>query len=165
MTAQADTPADAPSAVTAERQRWMRTLASAETSELEAAWLEWEPKPEVQQIRGPEAGLVMVRGRIDAGGARFNLGEATVSRSTVRLHGAPLDEDVLGSSYVLGVRLEHASVAAIFDGILSDPGLRERALRDVISPLEKAQAERDDARRTEARGTLVDFFTVAREHE
>ena len=148
----------------AARQTWMRTLALAHTVDLVAAWQDWQPKPEVYKVRGPETGLVMVRGRIDAGGARFNLGEATVARATVRLHGAALRVDVLGCSYVLGTDLEHARLAAVFDGLLADPDLRDRVQADVVAPLEYAQAERDGRRRSDARSTRVDFFTVAREH-
>jgi alpha-D-ribose 1-methylphosphonate 5-triphosphate synthase subunit PhnG len=143
----------------------MRTLAMADPDALDAAWQGWEPKPAVQAIRGPEAGLVMVRSRIDGGGARFNLGEATVTRATMRLHGEPLAADSVGTSYVLGTDLEHARLAAIFDGLLTDAGQRERVLAEVIAPLERAQAERDGIRLTEARSTLVNFFTVSREHE
>ena len=143
----------------------MRTLAMAGTDALDAAWQGWEPKPAVQAIRGPEAGLVMVRARTDGGGARFNLGEATVTRATVRLHGEPLAADAVGTSYVLGTDLEHARLAAIFDGLLTDAGQRERVLAEVIAPLEQAQAERDNDRQVEARSTLVNFFTVSREHE
>jgi alpha-D-ribose 1-methylphosphonate 5-triphosphate synthase subunit PhnG len=143
----------------------MRTLAMADPDALDAAWQGWEPKPAVQAIRGPEAGLVMVRSRIDGGGARFNLGEATVTRATMRLHGEPLGADSVGTSYVLGTDLEHARLAAIFDGLLTDAGHRERVLAEVIAPLERAQAERDGVRLTEARSTLVNFFTVSREHE
>jgi alpha-D-ribose 1-methylphosphonate 5-triphosphate synthase subunit PhnG len=154
-----------PAETVAARQRWMRTLATAGPDTLEMAWEYWEPKPTVQAIRGPEAGLVMVRGRIGGSGARFNLGEATVTRATVRLHGEPLATDTVGTSYVLGTDLEHARLAAIFDALLADPELRERVLAEVITPLEQAQAERDRLRHAEARSTLVDFFTVAREHE
>jgi len=143
----------------------MRALAMADPAALDVAWQGWTPKPDVQPIRGPEAGLVMVRARTDGGGARFNLGEATVVRATVRLHGAPLAADSVGTSYVLGTDLEHARLAAIFDGLLADAGQRERVLAEVITPLEQAQAERDRLRRAEARSTLVDFFTVSREHE
>lgn len=149
----------------ATRQRWMRTLAMADPDALAAAWQGWEPKPAIQPIRGPEAGLVMVRARIDGGGARFNLGEATVTRATMRLHGEPLAADAVGTSYVLGTDLEHARLAAIFDGLLTDAGQRERVLAEVIEPLERAQAERDGVRLAEARSTIVDFFTVSREHE
>lgn len=142
----------------------MRALALAEVDALAAAWRGWAPKPEVEAIRGPEAGLVMVRGRIDADGNKFNLGEATVVRATVRLHGPALSADLLGTSYVLGTDLEHARLAAIFDGMLCDARLRARVLAEVVAPLEFEQAERDTARRAEARATVVDFFTVAREH-
>ena len=158
-------PTELPGGEVAARQRWMRTLAMADPEALAAAWQGWEPKPAIQAIRGPEAGLVMVRARIDGGGARFNLGEATVARATVRLHGEPLAADAVGTSYVLGTDLEHARLAAVFDGLLSDAGQRERALAEVIAPLEEAQAERDGVRLAEARSTLVDFFTVSREHE
>jgi alpha-D-ribose 1-methylphosphonate 5-triphosphate synthase subunit PhnG len=157
--------AEAPADDVAARQRWMRTLAMADPAVLDAAWQGWTPKPAVRAIRGPEAGLVMVRARIDGGGAPFNLGEATVTRATVRLHGAPLAADAVGTCYVLGTDLEHARLAAIFDGLLSDAGQREWVLAEVIGPLEQALAERDGARLAEARSTLVDFFTVAREHE
>jgi alpha-D-ribose 1-methylphosphonate 5-triphosphate synthase subunit PhnG len=149
----------------AARQRWMRTLALADRGALDAAWQNWALKPAIQAIRGPEAGLVMMRARIDGGGARFNLGEATVTRATVRLHGDPLAADAVGTAYVLGTDLEHARLAAVFDGLLADAGQRERVLADVIAPLERAQAERDGLRLAEARSTLVDFFTVSREHE
>jgi alpha-D-ribose 1-methylphosphonate 5-triphosphate synthase subunit PhnG len=146
------------------RQRWMGTLAAADPDTLQAAWEGWRPKPAVQAIRGPEAGLVMVRARIGGGGARFNLGEATVARATVRLHGEPLAADAVGTCYLLGTDLEHARFAAIFDGLLADAGLRERVLAEVIAPLEQTQAKRDRRSGAEARSTLVDFFAVAREH-
>jgi len=158
-------PTDPPGVEIAARQRWMRTLALADPDALDAAWRDWAPKPTVQAIRGPEAGLVMVRARIDGGGARFNLGEATVARATVRLQGEPLAEAAVGTSYLLGTNLEHARLAAIFDGLLSAAGPRERVFTEVIGPLERMRAERDDGRSAEARSTLVDFFSVAREHE
>ena len=40
--------------------------------------------PDYRVLRGPEAGLVMVRGRTGGGGAPFNLGEMTATRCTVR---------------------------------------------------------------------------------
>ena len=158
-------PAEATDDGIAARQRWMRTLAAADPDTLAAAWRGWEPKPAVQAIRGPEAGLVMVRARIGGGGERFNLGEATVTRATVRLHGEPLAADAVGTCYVLGTDLEHARLAAIFDALLADAGLRERVLAEVVAPLEQTRADGDRMRSAEARSTVVDFFSVAREHE
>ena len=158
-------PPEAPDEDVAARRGWMRTLAAADPATLDDAWRAWAPKPAVQPVRGPEAGLVMVRARVGGGGARFNLGEATVTRAAVRLHGAPLAADAVGTAYVLGSDPEHARLAAIFDGLLADPGQRERVLAEVIAPLERGHAARDAARDADAASTLVDFFSVAREHE
>jgi alpha-D-ribose 1-methylphosphonate 5-triphosphate synthase subunit PhnG len=147
------------------RQGWMRTLAQASPDALDAAWRGWEPKPAVRLVRGPEAGLVMIRGRVNGAGQRFNLGEATVTRATVRLHGGPLAADTVGTSYLLGTDLDRARHAAIFDGLLADPGQRPRVLAEVIGPLAADQAEADRVRHAEASSTQVDFFSVAREHE
>jgi alpha-D-ribose 1-methylphosphonate 5-triphosphate synthase subunit PhnG len=143
----------------------MRVLAEASTEELAALWESREPAPRADWLRGPEAGLVMLRGRIGGSGDRFNVGEATVTRATVRLHGEPLGEEVVGTSYVLGGDLDHARYGALFDALLQDPGQREHVLAEVIEPLETAQRTRDETGRAEARSTVVDFFTVAREHE
>ena len=147
------------------RRRWMRALAGASTAELAEMWHRRQPSPQVELVRGPQAGLVMVRGRIGGAGDRFNLGEATVTRATVRLHGAPVQGEVVGTSYVLGSDLDHARYAALFDALLQDPGQYEQVLAEVVEPLEAAQHARDAASRSEARATVVDFFTVAREHE
>ena len=147
-----------------ERRRAARVLAGASHADLAALWAAWGDQPEITYLRGPEAGLVMVQGRIGGTGDRFNLGEATVTRATVMLRGAGTDE-VSGTSYVLGSHPEHAGLAAVFDALLAAPTQRERVLADVIEPLEREQAERDAVAHADARSTVVDFFTVAREHE
>lgn len=142
----------------------MGVLARATSAELTEAWAAWEPKPQVDAIRGPQVGLVMVRGRIGGGGDRFNVGEAAVTRATLRLSGEPLAADQVGSAYVLGTAHAHAWLAATFDGLLADETVRERVLADVVEPLERRQHQRDALRDAEARSTKVDFFTVAREN-
>lgn len=146
------------------RRRTARVLANAAEADLASLWEAWPDRPEVQYLRGPEAGLVMVQGRTGGTGDRFNLGEATVTRATVvvRSDGSDPDEAV-GTAYVLGSHPDHAGLAAIFDAMLAS-GRRDRVLADVIEPLERAQAERDARSRAEARSTVVDFFTVAREN-
>ncbi len=67
------------------RRRAASLLARATRQELEAAWSALPQQPAVKPVRGPETGLVMVRGRIGGGGQPFNLGEATVTRATVML--------------------------------------------------------------------------------
>ena len=153
-------------------------LAGATHTDLAALWSAWGEQPEVHYLRGPEAGLVMVQGRIGGTGDRFNLGEATVTRATVLLRGTGSatntgtstdtdtdTDEVTGTSYVLGSHPEHAGLAAVFDALLSAPTQRARVLADVIEPLEREQANRDAVAQADARSTVVDFFTVAREHE
>ena len=83
------------------RQKAMGLLAKASRAELRAAFDAFDGKPAVEPVRGPETGLVMVRGRIGGGGAPFNLGEATVSRASVRL-----DDGTVGHGQALGLQ-EH----------------------------------------------------------
>ena len=146
-----------------ERRRTARVLANADFTELERLWATWPNQPQVEHVRAPEAGLVMVQGRMGGTGDRFNLGEATVTRSTVvvRPEGHP---ESVGTAYVLGSHPEHAVIAACFDALLAGE-LRERVLAEVIEPLEAALADRDAQARAEARSTVVDFFTVAREND
>jgi alpha-D-ribose 1-methylphosphonate 5-triphosphate synthase subunit PhnG len=148
----------------AERRRTARVLALAPEDALARLWEAWPDRPEVEYLRGPESGLVMVQGRIGGTGDRFHLGEATVTRATVvvRSHAAEPDEAV-GTAYVLGSHPDHAGLAAIFDALLASDR-RERVMAEVIEPLERAQAERDARDRAAARSTVVDFFTVAREN-
>lgn len=145
----------------AERRRTARVLANASESDLAALWDLWSDQPEVEYVRGPEAGLVMAQGRIGGTGDRFNLGEVTVSRATVLVRGN--GTETVGTAYVQGSHPDHAGLAAIFDALLAGTE-RERVLAEIIVPLERAQAERDARAHAEARTTVVDFFTVAREN-
>ena len=138
---------------TSERQRWMAVLARADAASLErmSAGL----LPDYALIRGPEAGLVMLRGRAGGSGAPFNLGEATVVRCTVRSASGQL-----GHAYCLGRDLRHAELAAAFDAGLQDP-VRRDSLQHAVASLAEAQAaaRAQDARRAAA--TQVQFFTMA----
>src|ERR1700741_1942991 len=96
-----------------ERKRTVDLLARADRDELDAAWNALaETNPEVQAVRGPETGLVMVRGRIGGGGSPFNLGEVTVTRATIRLSSGKV-----GHAHMLGTDREKARLAAVFDAL------------------------------------------------
>jgi len=139
-----------------ERQRAMGLLAKASRAELQAAWDALGEKPAVQPVRGPETGLVMVRGRIGGGGAPFNLGEATVSRASIRL-----DDGTVGHGQALGTDGAKARLAATFDALFQQPARKaevETLLDAVAARVAKEDAEK--ARQTAA--TRVDFFTMVR---
>jgi len=146
------------------RRRAARVLAGAPRAALADRWARWPEPPRVDWLRAPEAGLVMVQGRIGSTGDRFNLGEATVTRATARLTGGRLAAEAVGTAYVLGSDPEHAGLAAIFTALLGDEATRAEVLEQVIDPLDAELAARDRAARAAARGTVVDFLTVAREN-
>src|SRR5579864_4842723 len=93
--------------LTARRQSAMAVLTHAETADL-AARVASLPAPAHTELRPPEHGLVMVRGRVGGDGAPFNLGEATVSRAAVRL-----ETGEIGFGYVLGRDDDKARLIAL----------------------------------------------------
>lgn len=137
-----------------DRQRWMAVLARASAEELSAAASGLIPAYTV--LRGPEAGLIMLRGRAGGNGAPFNLGEATVVRCTVRTA-----DGQVGHAYCLGRDLRQAELAAAFDAALQDPARHEAVEAQVIAPLERAQGERRSQQARRAAATQVQFFTMA----
>lgn len=138
------------------RRAAMGLLARASRAELEAAWDALAQKPAVQPVRGPETGLVMVRGRIGGGGSPFNLGEATVSRASVRL-----EDGTVGHGQALGTDGAKVRLAAVFDALFQQPASRNDvdALLDAVA----ARIEAEDATKArETAATRVDFFTMVR---
>jgi alpha-D-ribose 1-methylphosphonate 5-triphosphate synthase subunit PhnG len=135
----------------------MGVLARARSEEVEGVWAELGGAPGYRVLRGPEVGLVMVRGRAGGTGGRFNLGEMTVTRCTVEL-----PDGTVGHAYVAGRRGRHAEIAAVLDAILQDPGRRATVTTRVIEPLEASHAERRRIARARAAATRVEFLTLVR---
>ena len=106
-------------------------------------------------LRGPEAGLVMVRGRTGGGGAPFNLGEMTTTRCTVRT-----EAGFVGHAYVAGRNERQAELAALADALLQDPLRQTALLEDVIEKLAAVQQARRDAVAAKAAATRVQFFAM-----
>src|SRR5690348_16001163 len=134
------------------RQRWMAVLARADYEDLPALLGE---VPRYTVLRGPEAGLVMVRGRAGGGGAPFNLGEMTATRCTVRT-----DAGLIGHAYVAGRNERHAELAALADALLQDPDRQSVLLQEVIEPLAALQAARRAEIASKAAATRVQFFAM-----
>lgn len=144
-----------------ERRKVAALLAKAELKELAAFWGSQTKQPQVDVLRGPETGLVMVRGRIGGGGAPFNLGETTVTRATVRVS-SDSAEGVVGHSYALGRDHEKARLAAIADALWQVPQSREIVERDLLHKIAQRLDAHATQRRREAAATKVDFFTMVR---
>lgn len=137
------------------RQQAMALLAQASGRRLGELWAAWPDRPAYHRVRGPETGLVMVRGRAGGGGNPFNLGEATVTRATVRL-----ESGEIGHAYCLGRDSDKAVIAACFDALLQRHPDNVEAL--VLVPLRTELAAADQLMRDETAATKVDFFTMVR---
>lgn len=142
-------------AADAGRKAALDVLAAAPSRALAELWDAWADKPEHRRVRGPETGLVMVRGRAGGGGAPFNLGEATVTRASVRIVTGEV-----GHGYNLGRDAAKAEVIAIIDALRQrDPA---RVDAEIIEPLRALADGSDQTRRDQSAATRVDFFTMVR---
>jgi len=139
------------------RRRAAGLLAKALLTELQDAWDALPEKPQVKPVRGPETGLIMVRGRIGGGGAPFNLGEATVTRATVLLASG-----TAGHAQALGTSREKVRLAAAFDALWQEDASRSWVERTLLVPIEARIAAEDRRKAEETAATRVDFFTMVR---
>jgi alpha-D-ribose 1-methylphosphonate 5-triphosphate synthase subunit PhnG len=140
----------------AQRKAAMAVLAHADAAEI-ARRLEPVALPAYENLREPENGLVMLRGRIGGDGAPFNLGEATVSRAAVRL-----TTGEVGFGYVLGRDRRKAQMIALCDALVQSNEFSETVEASVLTPLRAALVSERDRRASETAATRVDFYTMVR---
>ena len=139
------------------RPAWLAVLARATLDQLQEQAPPADQLPTLQQVRPPEIGMVMLRGRVGGTGNPFNLGEASVVRCAVRLGDGPL-----GVSYALGRCKRRAELAALFDALLQDPQHHDRLQHALIAPLAQAQAQSRAQQQRDVAGSKVEFFTFVR---
>lgn len=108
-------------------------------------------------LRAPEIGLVMLRGRIGSSGAPFNVGEATVTRAAVQLASGEQ-----GFAYILGRDPKKARLAALCDALWQADQSHARIEQHVLAPLRLALEERQQRQQARTAATKVDFFTLVR---
>lgn len=113
--------------------------------------------PPAAPVRGPQVGLVMLRGRTGGGGSPFNLGEASVARASVKLASGEV-----GHAIVLGRDAEKARIAAHLDALWQRQDWRSRIEDGFIAPALAMEAEKARTRAEETEATRVDFFTLVR---
>jgi alpha-D-ribose 1-methylphosphonate 5-triphosphate synthase subunit PhnG len=139
------------------RQRAMGLLARALPHELKEPLAQGWADHGARDLKPVETGLVMLRGRAGGDGAPFNLGEATVTRAIVELHGGER-----GYAHVLGRDGERARLAAVFDALLQRPSDRPAVEERVLKPIAARLAAARAATNAEVAATRVDFFTLKR---
>ncbi|ACC72904.1 phosphonate C-P lyase system protein PhnG [Paraburkholderia phymatum] len=165
MSAAAPLSSDSPDSGNAARRAWMAVLARTPRTDLETALnraMEGSPLPAFDWLRPPETGLAMVRGRIGGTGDAFNLGEATVTRATLRLRDATADVATVGVACHLGRDRRRAELAAIADALLQTPQYAKRLHAQLIAPLASRLAAARAQRQQDAASTRVEFFTMGR---
>jgi alpha-D-ribose 1-methylphosphonate 5-triphosphate synthase subunit PhnG len=140
----------------ARRKAAMAVLAHSETARIEQC-LKAIAVPAHENLREPENGLVMVRGRIGGDGAPFNLGEATVSRAAVRL-----STGEVGFGYALGRDRRKAQLIALCDALVQSSEFAAAVEESVLTPLRAAEAATRNRKAAEAAATRVDFYTMVR---
>lgn len=143
--------------ITARRRDWLAVLARASRCDLEAVLADLPTVPGYTLLRPPESGAIMVSARAGGSGRQFNLGEASVTRCTVRL-----DEGTAGVAYALGRDRRHAELAAVLDALLQAASGGADLYEHHIRPLARQQQAARDLRSRQAAATKVDFFTLVR---
>lgn len=134
------------------RRDWMSVLAKAPPARLAALVPDLPPH---DLLRAPETGAVMIEGRIGGTGGRFNLGEMTVTRCSVRLG------EAVGHACVQGRDKDHARRAAVLDALMQG-GDATRIGTEVLTPLRAEALAAKAARAAKAAATRVEFFTMMR---
>ena len=152
MSAQTSTDSEA----IASRQRAMAAFAEADVEELLSALDPIAAAHGAVDLRRPEAGLVMLRGRMGGDGNPFNLGEASVARASVRL-----GTGEVGHAYVLGRDTGHARLAAIADALWQTDA-HDLIEKTIVAPVEARLAAAATQKAARVAATRVDFFTLVR---
>lgn len=137
------------------RRRWMAVLARTKADQIATLLSDCGDLSPHTIIRGPEGGLVMVRGRAGGGGSAFNLGEMTVTRCTVRT-----EAGFIGHAYVAGREERRAELAALVDALMQDRDQAANIEARVIVPLERQQTKLKAERASKAAATRVQFFAM-----
>lgn len=145
------------------RAEWMALLARAPLALLEQALSPLQSIRRIEWLRRPETGLYMVQGRAGGTGERFNLGEVTVTRCTLRACGPSDIEAPVGVAYVLGRGHRHAELAALADALLQEPARQASLESGLLDPIRQYLALNLARHQARVQSTRVDFFTVARE--
>jgi alpha-D-ribose 1-methylphosphonate 5-triphosphate synthase subunit PhnG len=134
----------------------MTVLAHSDAADI-ACHLDAITVPAYENLREPENGLVMVRGRIGGDGAPFNLGEATVSRAAVRL-----STGEVGFGYVLGRDRQKAQMIALCDALVQSNEFADAIEDNVLAPLRAAMISERGRKAAETAATRVEFYTLVR---
>ena len=138
------------------RKSWMSLLATSSQSDLLNLWEQKKIKVNYVWLRTPEIGSIMAQGRMGVTGDKFNIGEVTITRCSLKL-----DCGTIGHSYVQGRSKKKAEISALCDALMQTK-LTEKINKKIIKPLEKIKIDKKNKILSKAEATKVDFFTLVR---
>jgi len=139
------------------RRDAMAVLAGSDAAEIAHRLDSVGTLPASEELRAPESGLVMVRGRIGGDGAAFNFGEATVTRAAVKL-----ETGETGFGYVLGRDLAKARLVALCDALMQSANHRNLIEQHVLAPIRTQMRAARARKQQQVAATKVEFFTLVR---
>lgn len=138
------------------RKSWMSLLATSNQSDLLNLWEQKKIKVNYVWLRTPEIGSIMAQGRMGVTGDKFNIGEVTITRCSLKLNCG-----TIGHSYVQGRSKKKAEISALCDALMQTKMSKE-INKNIIIPLEKIKKGNKDKILSKAEATKVDFFTLVR---
>lgn len=145
------------------RAQWMALLARAPMPLLERTLEMHVQQSRTEWLRRPETGLYMVQGRVGGTGERFNLGEITVTRCTLRSKAEDGTQGAVGVAYVLGRNHRQAELVALADALLQEPAHHQNLAHELLTAVRQHLSTLQSQHEAQTQSTKVDFFTVARE--
>jgi alpha-D-ribose 1-methylphosphonate 5-triphosphate synthase subunit PhnG len=138
------------------RKSWMSLLATSSQSDLLNLWEQKKIKVNYVWLRTPEIGSIMAQGRMGVTGDKFNIGEVTITRCSLKLNCG-----TIGHSYVQGRSKKKAEISALCDALMQTKMSKE-INKNIIIPLEKIKKDNKRKILSKAEATKVDFFTLVR---
>ena len=135
---------------------WMSLLATSNQSDLLNLWEQKKIKVNYVWLRTPEIGSIMAQGRMGVTGDKFNIGEVTITRCSLKLNCG-----TIGHSYVQGRSKKKAEISALCDALMQTKMSKE-INKNIIIPLEKIKKDNKHKILSKAEATKVDFFTLVR---
>jgi alpha-D-ribose 1-methylphosphonate 5-triphosphate synthase subunit PhnG len=138
------------------RKSWMSLLATSNQSDLLNLWEQKKIRVNYIWLRTPEIGSIMAQGRMGVTGDKFNIGEVTITRCSLKLNCG-----TIGHSYVQGRSKKKAEISALCDALMQTKMSKE-INKNIIIPLEKIKKDNKRKILSKAEATKVDFFTLVR---
>ena len=117
------------------RKFWMSLLATSNQSDLLNLWEQKKIRVNYIWLRTPEIGSIMAQGRMGVTGDKFNIGEVTITRCSLKLNCG-----TIGHSYVQGRSKKKAEISALCDALMQTKMSKE-INKNIIIPLEKIKKD------------------------